>query len=131
MGFDGGVGVLAGLVGGGAMMSILYMGMVMMPTQVQMNMLRLLGTMMLPDGAIAYMGGLMIHAGLSIAFALAHVGLYQAFGLESNLIAWGVLFGAVHWVIVGMGLDMMPVMHQGIKTGIISAPGAFALATRR
>ncbi len=56
-----------------------------------------------------------------------HVGLYQAFGLESNLVGWGVLFSAVHWLIVGMSLGMMPVMHQGIKTGIISAPGALAL----
>ena len=71
----------------------------------------------------------MVHAGLSIGFALAHVGLYQAFGLESNLVGWGVLFGAIHWLIVGMGMGMrmMRIMHQGIKTGIISAPGAFAL----
>ena len=46
--------MLAGLVGGRAMMAILYMGFVMIPTQMQMNMLRVLGTIMLPDGAIAY-----------------------------------------------------------------------------
>ena len=109
------------------MVAILYVGMAMMPTQMRMNLLRLLGTMMLPDGTMAYVAGLMIHVGMSIAFALAHVALYQAFDLESNLAAWGLLFGAVHWMIVGMGLGMMPMMHLGIKNGIITAPGPFAL----
>ncbi len=127
MDFDGGAAVVAGLVGGAAMVALLYMGMAMMPTQMRMNLLRLLGTMMLPDGTMAYVAGLMIHAVMSIAFALAHVGLYQAFDLESNLAAWGLLFGAVHWLIVGMGLGMMPLMHLGIRNGIIKAPGAFAL----
>ncbi len=127
MDFDGGAAVVAGLVGGAVMIGLLYMGMAMMPTQMRMNLLRLLGTMMLPDGTMAYVAGLMIHAVMSIAFALAHVGLYQAFDLESNLAAWGLLFGAVHWMIVGMGLGMMPLMHLGIRNKIITAPGPFAL----
>lgn len=128
MDFDGGAAVVAGLVGGAAMVALLYMGIAAMPNQMRMNLLRLLGTMMLPDGTMAYAAGLMIHAMMSIAFALAHVGLYQAFDLDSNLAAWGLLFGAVHWVIVGMALGMMPMMHLGIRNRIIQAPGAFALS---
>ena len=109
------------------MAAILYMGIAMMPNQMKMNQFRLLGTMMLPDGATAYMGGAMIHAVMSIVFAIIHVALYNAFGLSSNLLAWGILFGAVHWVVVGLALGMMPMMHAGIKNGTIDAPGAFAM----
>ena len=79
MDFDGGAALVAGLAGGAAMVVILYMGMAMMPTQMRMNLLRLLGTMMLPDGTMAYVAGTMIHAVMSIAFALAHVGANQPF----------------------------------------------------
>ncbi len=125
--FEGGFAAIAGLVGGAAMATLLYIGIAIMPGQMKMNQFRLLGTMMLPDGVMAYIGGGMIHAVMSILFGLIHVAIYTAFGLESNLVAWGLLFGAVHWVIVGMALGMMPMMHAGIKKGIIAAPGAFAL----
>ena len=118
----------------------LYMGLAMMPSQMKMNLFLLLGTMMLsskpmayatggttyPNKPMAYVAGAMVHAVMSIVFGLIHVAIYAAFGLESNLVAWGLLFGAVHWVIVGMALGMMPMMHAGIKKGIIGAPGAFA-----
>ncbi|MFQ6027419.1 MAG: hypothetical protein ACE5Q6_08000 [Dehalococcoidia bacterium] len=119
--------IIAGLVGGAAMAAILYLGIGMMPNQMKMNQFRLLGTMMLPDGAMAYVGGAMIHAVMSIVFAIIHVALYAAFGLDSNLVVWGLLFGAVHWAVVGMALGMMPMMHVGIKNGTIGAPGAFAM----
>jgi len=109
--FDVGFAVIAGLVGGAAMAILLYMGIAMMPGQMKMNQFRLLGTMMLPDGVMAYIGGGMMHAVMSIVFGLIHVAIYTAFGLEGNLVAWGLLFGAVHWVIVGMALGMMPMMH--------------------
>ena len=56
----------------------LYMGIATLPTQMRMNMLRLLGTMMGPDRAIAYVMGGMMHAAASIVFDLIHVGLYKA-----------------------------------------------------
>ena len=90
--FDGGFAVISGLAGGAAMVAALYMGIAMMPGQMKMNLLRLLGTMMLPDGTMAYMAGGMIHAGMSIVFGLLHVAIYAAFDLESNLAAWGTTF---------------------------------------
>ena len=68
-----------------------------------------------------------MHATMSVAFALAHVGLYQAFDLDTNLAAWGLAFGAAHWVITGMALGMMPMMHPRIRNGTLQAPGAFAM----
>lgn len=120
--------IWAGLIAGAAMMGVLYMGIFMMPGQMKMNILYMLGTMMFGERTIIYMSGVMMHAMNSIAFALAHVGLYQAFDLDDDLALWGLAFGAVHWVITGMALGIMPMMHRGIKEGRQQAPGAFAMS---
>ena len=120
--------IWAGLVAGGAMTAVLYMGIFMMPGQMKMNLLYMLGSMMFRERVMAYMSGAMMHAMLSITFALAHVGLYQAFDLDDDLALWGLAFGAVHWVIVGMMLGMMPMMHPRMKAGTLAAPGAFAMS---
>ncbi len=52
---------------------------------------------------------------------------FTAFGLETSLAAWGILFGFVHWLVSGMGLGMLPTMHPLIKSGQMAAPGALAL----
>ena len=127
MSFDGGAAVGAGLIGGAVMSMLLYMGIGMMPRQMKMNLFLMLGTMMVRNKPMAYVAGAMMHAVMSIAFGLAHVALYNAFGLESALVAWGVVFGLGHWVVTGMGLGMVPIMHPVIRSGGMQAPGAFAL----
>ncbi len=57
MEYSFGAAIVAGLVAGAAMAILLYMGIAMMPGQMKMNQFRLLGTMMLPDGVMAYIGG--------------------------------------------------------------------------
>ncbi len=128
MDYDAAAAVLAGLIGGAIMVVPLYMGMAMMPTQMKMNLLLMLGTMMMfRGGMMAYAMGAMVHAGMSIVFALIHVAVFNAFGLESELVAWGALFGFVHWIITGMGLGMMRFMHPLVRGGEMDDPGAFAL----
>jgi hypothetical protein len=117
----------AGLLGGLAMTAILYMGIAMMPGQMKMNLLYLLGTMMFRQTTVVYMAGAMAHAGMSIVFALIHVGIYEAIGLDSNLAAWGLLFGLAHYMAAGMALGMMPMMHAGVRSGVVRAPGVFAM----
>ena len=128
MDFDAGAAVLAGLIAGGIMLVPMYMGLLLMPGQMKMDILKLLGTMMFPLTAMTYPTGLMIHAGNSIGFALVHVAFFELFDLESNLAAWGLLFGAVHWVISGVAFGMMPLMHRGIRQNIVPAPGLMASA---
>ncbi len=132
MDYDAGAAVLAGLIGGAIMVVPLYMGMAAMPNQMRMNLLLMLGTMMIfRGGAMAYAMGAMVHAGMSIVFALIHVAVYNALGLETELVAWGALFGFVHWIITGMGLGMMRFMHPVIRGGEMDDPGAFALGFPR
>ena len=108
MEFNAGAAIIAGLIGGAAMVVPLYMGIAMIPNQMKMNLFLMLGTVMIfRGGPMAYVAGAMIHAAMSIAFALIHVAVYTAFGLETELAAWGVLFGVVHWVVVGMAAAQM------------------------
>jgi len=65
----------AGLLGGLAMIAVLYMGIAMMPSQMRMNLLLLLGTMMFRQTMVVYMVGIMAHAAMSILFALIHVAI--------------------------------------------------------
>ena len=90
----------SGLLGGTVMVVILYMGMAMMPGQMKMNLLYLLGTMMFRQKAVVYMAGAMAHAGMSIVFALIHVGIYEAIGLGT-----AVRPGALHGLRHGNGND--------------------------
>ena len=80
---------------------------------------------------MAYVAGAMMHAMTSIVFGLVHVAFYNAFDLESSLVAWGIVFGLVHWFITGMMLGMVSMMHPLMRVGRMDAPGAFALGYPR
>ena len=118
----------AGLISGAVMAAVLYMGIAMMPAQMKMNLFYLLGSMMLRERVMIYMAGAMAHAAMSIVFALIHVGIYEAVDLESNLVAWGLLFGFVHYILTGMALGMMSRVQPRIRAGELQAPGAYALS---
>ncbi len=127
MDFEAGWAILAGLIGGVAMAVILYMGIMMMPQQMKMNLFMMLGSMMLPVGAAAFVMGAMMHIGMSVVFGLIHGAVFATADISSSEAAWGLLFGLVHWAIVGMGLGMLPMMHPRIASGEVAAPGFYAL----
>ncbi len=66
--------------------------------------------------------GWMMHLMMGIVFALIYAFLWS---LGFGAATWGIglLFGAVHWLIVGMVMGMIPMMHVGIKSGAVRAPG--------
>ncbi len=127
MDFEPGWAILAGLIGGGVMAAILYMGIFMLPDQMKMNLFMMLGSMMLPVGAAAFVMGAMVHALMSVVFGLIHGAVFAAADIDSAEWAWGLLFGLVHWAGVGMALGMLPLMHPRIRSGEVDAPGFYAL----
>ena len=124
MDFNIGAAIIAGVVATVVMTIVMYMGRAMMPQQMPMNILHMLGTMMTRSTGPAYVMGTMMHGVMGIVFALIHVAVFVALGLEA-LLAWGILFGVVHWVIAGMGMGMMGTMHPVIRSGEMPAPGPF------
>ncbi len=113
------------------MTAMLYMGMALMPRQMTMNILYMLGTMpgtmMSRNKMMAYVAGTMMHATMGIVFGLAHAGVIRGLDLTSALVAWGVLFGFVQYLIVCMGMGMMGTMHPLMRTGQMPAPGRFVI----
>lgn len=126
--YDIAAAIGVGLIGGVAMVVPLYMGRAMMPERMRMDLLLLLGTMMPVSLSrpMAYLSGAMMHAGASILFAFAHVGVFVAADIDSDFAAWGLLFGAVHWMLSGMMMGMMPIMHPLVRRGEMENPGPFA-----
>ena len=125
MDYSFGAAIAAGAVATVVMTAMLYMGMALMPRQMPMNILYMLGTMMSRNKMMAYVAGTMMHGMMGIVFALAHTGVIQGLDLTSALVAWGVLFGFVHWIIVGMGMGMIGAMHPLMRAGQMTAPGPF------
>jgi len=70
---DFGAAIVAGVVGTVVMTAILYMGMAMMPRQITMNLLYMLGTMMTRDKVMAYGIGTMMHGTMGIVLGLIHI----------------------------------------------------------
>ena len=117
----------AGLIAGGVMLIPLYLGRMMMPAQMKMDLLKMLGTMMMPVSGMTYGIGLVIHAMMSIIFASAHAAFYFWLDIEASY-ATGLLFGLIHFGATGLFFGMLaPSIHRGIKDGSVEAPGFFAL----
>jgi len=133
---DVGNAVVGGLVGGGLMIALLYMGILMMPAQMKMNLLLLIGTMVVPVGAAAYVVGLMGHAMMSVAFGIVHGAILEALDVTSSGEGlWvGALLGLGHAMVVGVALGMMPMVHPRLRTAsrqgedLLEAPGFFGMS---
>ena len=128
MDYNASAAIGAGLLAGAIMLIPIYLGRMMMPEQMKMDLLKTLGTMMMPVSGMTYGVGLVVHAMMSIVFALVHVAFFQLFDIDSDYALWGLLFGAVHWVGAGMAFGMMnSSVHRGIRDGAVQAPGFFGL----
>ncbi|MBI5354035.1 MAG: hypothetical protein HZB50_15440 [Chloroflexi bacterium] len=66
--------------------------------------------------------GWMMHLMMGVIFALIYAFLWSS-GVGAATWVGGLIFGAVHWLIVGMAMGMIPMMHVGIRSGTVQAPG--------
>jgi hypothetical protein len=83
--WDAGATIYARLLVMAVMTAILYMGIAMMPRQITMNPLYLLGSMLTPKRPTPYVMGAMMHTVNGIMFALAHTGIHRALQFEADL----------------------------------------------
>ena len=109
--------IIAGLVATVAISMVMAMAPKMgMP---KMDIVEMLSTMF---GKPNRMLGWMMHFMMGIIFALVYVSLWS-FGIGGATWLNGLVFGAAHWLVVGMAMAMIPIMHAGIKSGVVKAPG--------
>jgi hypothetical protein len=86
----------------------------------RMDIVSLLGSMFSAKSNQAL--GWMMHLMMGIVFALIYAFLWSS-GISGATWVGGLIFGAVQWLVVGMVMGMMPMMHVGIKSGAVKAPG--------
>jgi uncharacterized membrane protein YagU involved in acid resistance len=111
--------IVAGLIGTVAMTLVMAIAPKMgMP---KMDIIGMLSTMFGKQNRPLGMG---LHLMMGIAFALVYAFLWSS-GVGAATLTGGVLFGIVHWLVVGAMMAGMPMMHAGIKAGKVPAPGAY------
>ncbi len=116
---------LAGAIGGAIMFGTRLVMKKMVGVDLKMDVARMWGTMMGVHGAPGRALGLAFHVVVSALIALIYAWAFDLLGLDGNLWLWGLVGGAVHWVIAGVFLAMVPAMHPEIPEQR-PAPGAFA-----
>lgn len=110
--------VVAGIVGTVVFTAVLMMAPKMgMP---KMDIVDLLGSMFSAKSNPVL--GWMMHLMMGVVFALIYAFLWSS-GVGAATWVYGLIFGAIHWLIVGMAMAMIPMMHVGIKSGAVKAPG--------
>ncbi len=123
-----GTGLVAGVVGGIAMLAVIYGGKASGMTS--MDLLKMLGSMMAPraESNVQYGVGAMMHLMMSAVFGVVHAALLVAVdpATVSSAISWDLVFGAAHGAMIIVALPMMVgAMHPLVRTGEMAAPGAF------
>lgn len=116
--------LIAGLVGGAVMFAMRLM-MKAAGVDLKMDVARMWGTMMKIHGTAGLMVGLLIHLVVSALIALIYVWAFKLLGADDLYVLWGLLGGAIHWVIAGVFLAMVPAMHPEMPERV-TPPGAFA-----
>jgi len=109
--------VISGILGTFAISMVMAVGPKMgMP---KMDIVGLLSTMFGKPNRVL---GWMMHLMMGVVFALIYAFLWSQ-GIGSPAWLSGLIFGAAHWLVVGLMMGVIPIMHEGIKNGDVEAPG--------
>ncbi|MCP4363575.1 MAG: hypothetical protein GY796_36715 [Chloroflexi bacterium] len=116
--------IIAAIVAGTVGTLVITMVMAMAPKMgmPEMDIVGMLGSMFDKNGNRTV--GWIIHLMMGMIFGIVYVLLWSA-GAGSVSILWGALFGMVHWLVAGLMMGGMGMMHAGVKAGTIDAPGVF------
>ena len=133
MDYNGGAAASAGLIAGAVMGLMLYLGMVISPRRMQMDLFYILGSFLAPNAGtpVVYMVGAISHAAMSLVLGLIYAVFFLPFSEGSNLVGWGVLYGLVHWIVVGLNLEGMGYIHPLRRASELRRLSAFAASYPR
>lgn len=121
-----GVDILAVIIAGlaGTVVITIMMSLAPQMGMPKMDMPGMLGSMFGAPGS--WTMGLIIHLMMGVIFAFIY-GLLWANGVGAPAVLSGILFGVIHWLVVGLVMGMMPMMHAGIQSGDVPEPGVYML----
>lgn len=109
--------VITGIVG-----TIVFTAVLMTAPRTGMPKMDIVGMLSTMFGKENRMLGWMLHLMMGAIFALIYAYLWSR-GILTPTVLGGLVFGGVHWLIVGMIMSMIPLMHAGIRSGGVMAPG--------
>jgi uncharacterized membrane protein YagU involved in acid resistance len=90
----------------------------------KMDIVGMLGSMFTKDGNTAL--GWMMHLMMGIIFALMYAVLWSLH-IGAATLVFGALFGIGHWLIAGLIMGGVPMVHAGVKAGTVQAPGVYMM----
>ena len=61
---------------------------------------------------------------------MIHAAMYEALRIETNIVAWGLVFGLAQWLVVGFLMGPISKYHPRIKVGEADDLGYFAVNER-
>ena len=109
--------IISGILGTFAISAVMAVAPMMgMP---KMNIVDMLSTMFGKSNLVL---GWMMHLMMGAMFALIYAFLWSQ-GIGSPGWISGLIFGAAHWLMVGLMMAVIPIVHAGIKNGDVEAPG--------
>ena len=118
--------IIGAIVAGLAGTVVISMLMAMAPRMgmPKMAIWEMLGTMFSKEGNLAL--GWIMHFMMGVVFAIIYAALW-AVGIGSATLLSGVVFGVAHFLVAGLMMGGMPMLHAGIKAGTVKAPGVLML----
>ncbi|MDQ3035698.1 MAG: hypothetical protein M3Y87_25050 [Myxococcota bacterium] len=111
---------LAGVVGGAVMTILTAIGRLL---GLDVNLEMMLGTMLLPPSAVAWIVGLAMHLLISGLIAIAYAAGFERVTHRAGA-SVGLAFSVIHIVIGGLFMGLVPALHRLIPEQM-AAPGAF------
>jgi hypothetical protein len=114
---------LIGAIVAGFIATLVFTAVLMMAPRMgmpRMDIVDLLGTMFSAKSNRAL--GWVMHLMMGMVFGLVYAFLWTQ-GIGSDTWLYGLVFGAIHWLVVGVMMALIPMMHAGIKSGAVKAPG--------
>ena len=112
-------------IAGGIVMVVMSKMMKAAGAPLDMNIIRMWGTMLKLHGTAMQVAGWVIHLIASAMIALVYAWGFDAVGADDNLWLWGAFGGLIHWVLAGLFMTMVPPMHPELPEKR-RVPGAFA-----
>ncbi len=92
----------------------------------KMAIWEMLGSMFNKTGNPAI--GWLMHFMMGAIFAVIYAWLWSN-GIGAVTPVGGLVFGGIHWLVAGLLMALIPMMHAGIKAGMVTAPGIYMVSS--
>ena len=110
-------------------LAMLYAAVAVAPRWMPINWLYVLGSAATgywtKRRAPAYAVGLILYLGAGIVLGVVFARLYQALGIRTLVVPWGIIAGGIFWLIAGALLAGLDIIHPLTRRGDVRLLGPY------